>query len=80
MEVSRYLHLNCVRVRSLASRSYQGQWDYVLSLGNKDYLARVKRSNRDHLRRRLQERMAKDPVVQKQWVEIEKEICDKCRM
>ena len=32
------------------------------------------------LRRRLRERMAQDPVVQKQWVEIEKEIRDKCRM
>jgi putative transposase len=29
LEVSRYLHLNCVRVRNLKSLDYQSQWRYV---------------------------------------------------
>jgi len=33
LEVSRYLHLNCIRVRSLASQGYQERWNYALSYG-----------------------------------------------
>ena len=33
LEVSRYLHLNCVRVRNLASKGYQERWNHAMSYG-----------------------------------------------
>ncbi len=33
VEVSRYLHLNCVRVRGLVGKGFRGRWDYVRLYG-----------------------------------------------
>jgi len=33
LEVSRYLHLNCVRVRNTASKSYKERWNNAMSYG-----------------------------------------------